>query len=524
MDQSLIRRLRVKFVAINMALAFLVLLLTFGGVCVVNHAHAVSEITEHLTYVLTRTSSMMQSKSAQVQDVQPLEKPEEERSIQELQLSGAISSVMQSAASNGPASSVDDGNSADAQGEASLQDADEPDAFASDAVATAEVIPQASVESTGANGAAAGGVAGSMAPIVIGSTENTSAALTAVFKGERNGIYTTIPAYTTAMLPESILLRADAAVIESPDSEGYLPEFDLMYQKLATTGGWYVAYADASSTHEWQTLAILLTLIGLIALVGFFLINIGFSSWALRPVAVSLRQQQQFTADASHELKTPLTVILANLSILRSHPDSTVAEQMQWVESSEREADRMQLLVNDMLSLARPKASGKQAAVQQAEPVDFSDLVEGEVLQFESVAFERGILLDSSIQKGVMVMGDPEKLGRMASTLIDNACKYVEDNGLVDVRLDVIAKGALGDSVARLRVHNTGEAIPPDQLEHLFDRFYRADKARTGGKGGYGLGLAIGRQIAREANGDITVESSKSAGTTFTVTLPLSEA
>lgn len=552
MEQGIIRRLRVKFIAINMALAFLVLLVTFGTVCALNHVDSVNTINAHLTYVLTRAASSANNSAAQLESVKPLERPDVAKadisitkSFSEAASNPAITidnlpTNAQSEkapsddagaddASAGSPSSHDAADAAESaafpaepsedESAPNVDDATE-DAAESDAATDAQASVASDPPSSSAPSAAS---TGSVAAPVIGSGEASTTILTAVFKVEENGIYTTIPAYTTATLPESILLRADETVINSPSANGYLPEYDLMYEKLHTDGGWFVAYANASSTHIWQGLAMLLAMVGLIALLVFFLINILFSQWATRPVAMSIRRQQQFTADASHELKTPLTVILANLSILRSHADSTVAEQMQWVESSETEAHRMQLLVNDMLSLARPQTASMGTAPAPAENVDLSDLVEGEALQFESVAFERGIMLDSRIQEGVHVAGDPEKLGRMVSTLIDNACKYADDDGLVDVTLEVDASGTVSDPKALLRVHNSGEPIPPGELQHVFDRFYRADKARTGGKGGYGLGLAIGQQIAHEHNGEITVASSAGSGTTFTVTLPLSD-
>lgn len=502
MEQVVIKRLRIKFIAINMTLAFLVLLITFGTVCALNHANSVNTINSQLSYVLTRAAASLSHPSDQVQGVKPLAQPDIER---------ADISLIRETTPFG-----EDAFEADEEAGASNQSS------ASDRAASDSVSASAATEE-GTSNASAPATSASVAPPVIGSGQGSTTLLTAVFKVTESGIYTTIPAYTTATIPENILLRADDTVLNSPNTRGYLAEYDLMYEKLHQDDAWIIAYANASSTHAWRQLAVLLVIVGLIALIVFFLINILFSQWATRPVAASIRQQQQFTADASHELKTPLTVILANLSILRSHADSTVAEQMQWVESSETEAQRMQLLVNDMLSLARPQSGSTSAPAVRQEPVDLTDLVEGEVLQFESVAFERGILLDSRIQEDIQVRGDAEKLGRMVSTLIDNACKYVETNGLVEITLEVDASSAVADPDARLRVHNTGDPIPPDELMHVFDRFYRADKARTGGKGGYGLGLAIGQQIAHEHNGEITVTSSADTGTTFTVTLPLYE-
>ena len=238
-------------------------------------------------------------------------------------------------------------------------------------------------------------------------------------------------------------------------------------------------------------------------------------------------QQQQFIADASHELKTPLTVMLANLSILKSRPQETVADQAQWVESTEVEAERMQGLVNDMLELARPKQAPALGAAETR--VDFSDLAEGEVLQFEAVAFERGISLESEAEEGLQVTGDEARLKRLAAILLDNACKYAEPQGedAPFINVSLVREG----SFAVLSVRNSGPAIPPEDLPRLFDRFYRVDKSRTkapaGGsadvpsKGGFGLGLAIAQDIVRAHNGTIAVTSTNPKGTTFTVKLPL---
>ena len=144
------------------------------------------------------------------------------------------------------------------------------------------------------------------------------------------------------------------------------------------------------------------------------------------------------------------------------------------------------------------------------------------MLQFESVAFELGVEIDDDIDEGVYVEGDAERLGRMVATLIDNACKYAGDGMSVDVTLRKTLPNGMREK-AELKVHNDGPAIPEEDLPHVFDRFYRADKARTSSKGGYGLGLAIGQEIAHEHDGTIEVESSEADGTTFTVTLPLAD-
>lgn len=138
------------------------------------------------------------------------------------------------------------------------------------------------------------------------------------------------------------------------------------------------------------------------ALAVFLVISLFFSRWALRPVARAWTQQRRFVADASHDLKTPLTVILANTSIALEHPERSVASQSQWLESTQHEAEAMQGLVGDLLTLAKmdeEEAAAQSGAARPAlEEVDLSDVIEGEVLQFESVAFERGVKLESQVE------------------------------------------------------------------------------------------------------------------------------
>ena len=173
----------------------------------------------------------------------------------------------------------------------------------------------------------------------------------------------------------------------------------------------------------------------------------------------------------------------------------------------------MQELVNDMLELARPASAAKDSQVP--ENVDFTDLVENLALQFESVAFEKGVSIECQIEPGVKVQGSRKRLQRLASTLIDNACKYARSDSSVTVKLSKSAKDAT------LSVHNEGQSIPAEDLPHIFDRFYRTDKARTSDTGGFGLGLAIAREVAREHGGDICAESSQKKGTTFSATIAL---
>lgn len=333
----------------------------------------------------------------------------------------------------------------------------------------------------------------------------------AVYMVSSDESYTIVSAFTTAQIDSDVLSEASTRINSLDNGFGTFNDLGLHYEKRTTVNATYVAFADTSSTSSWESLAVSLLIAAIAILVVFFVISFFLSNWALRPVKEAWESQKQFVADASHELKTPLTVILANNSILLKHSQDSIASQSQWIESTQVEAQNMQGLVNEMLELAQVES---RAAIEHSM-LDFSDLVDGIALQFESVAFERGCEYRENVKEGLLVDGDESRLRKAVSTLIENALKYVDEKGVVTITLSA------NDRKSILEISNTGTAISKEDIPHIFDRFYRTDKARTSGTGGYGLGLAIAREIAREHNGDITCESNEKAGTVFTMTLPL---
>lgn len=352
---------------------------------------------------------------------------------------------------------------------------------------------------------------GKFAPPMIGGHEGENDTTpVAVYVMDETGALVMQEGSTTASLSDSVADEAASEVIASDDSSGTLGALRLVYLKQTADDQTYIAFADLSAIEGWQSLALRLAAAGAVVLAIVFLTSFVFANWALEPVRSAWSSQRRFVTDASHDLKTPLTVILANASILLKHPERTIASQSQWIESTQVEAENMQGLINEMLELSQAE---EQHATDFSD-VDFSDLVDGIALQFESVAFERACTFDADIAPDIHVRGSETHLRKMVTTLIDNALKYADDQGEVSVALDTAG------TRARLRVHNSGPSISPDDLPHLFERFYRSDKARTSGEGGFGLGLAIAQETAHVHNGNITVESADGAGTTFTVTLP----
>ena len=314
-------------------------------------------------------------------------------------------------------------------------------------------------------------------------------------------------------IADDVILTAVGNVLASGRQEGLLSSLNLRYLIRSYSGSARIAFAD--TTNEKTAAARWLfssLLIGLGGLGAFFVISLYLSGWALKPVSAAWEQQRQFVADASHELKTPLTVILANVDILLRHKDETVVRQQKWVEYTKEEAERMKKLVDEMLFLAKSDAA---RAPSSFLPLNFSDVLWNSVLPFESVAFELHVILESHIAPDICLQGDEGQLRQLAAILLDNACKYAGEGGKIAISLEK------WQDKAKLAVHNTGSPIPPGQLPRIFERFYRADSSRARSQGGYGLGLAIAKTIVDGHKGKITAESSAAEGTTFTVMLPL---
>ncbi len=256
-------------------------------------------------------------------------------------------------------------------------------------------------------------------------------------------------------------------------------------------------------------------LLFLVALVLFFLLSLYLSRLALKPVEKAWQQQNQFIADASHELKTPLTVILANLDILSSHEDRTIQDQSKWLNNTKEEASRMKQLVENLLFLARSDAGVINDVIHSNTLVDFSNLVLKSTLIFESIAFENKVAMANEIENDIILNGCESQLKQVVSILLDNACKYAEKNGTIFIELKK------SNHLAVLAVRNSGEVISPIEQTHIFERFYRTDKSRVRKEGGYGLGLSIAKTIIEHHKGKISVVSDPSDGTIFTVSLPL---
>jgi two-component system sensor histidine kinase CiaH len=282
----------------------------------------------------------------------------------------------------------------------------------------------------------------------------------------------------------------------------------------AQTGQQLLIEVGRSTEPEEQALRqLLFVLIGgggaglVLALVGGYLL----AGVALRPIRAAMDSQRAFIADASHDLRTPLSVIRADAELLKRHDAEPINANREAVDDIIGESDRLGTMVGQMLILAQADAG--QATLSLSE-VALDELVTDVARSMRLLAAERSVSLETDVDGPLAVRGDSDRLRQLVVILTDNAIKYTDAGG--SVRLEVRRPSR---RKAVVRVSDTGCGIPAEALPRIFDRFYRVDKARSREAGGTGLGLAIARWIVEAHGGSIHVESEPGVGTTMTVEL-----
>lgn len=247
-----------------------------------------------------------------------------------------------------------------------------------------------------------------------------------------------------------------------------------------------------------------------ISLILIFFISLLLANWTIKPVAKAWNQQKEFIANASHELKTPLTVISTNTDVVLSNPEDTVENQSKWLNYIKNETFRMSKLVNNLLCIAKYDAKRIETTFTK---VDFSNIVSSICLQYEPLAYENRKNLITEIDDNIEILADEDKIKQIVNILMDNALKYSLENGTIKITLKKVKQ-----SSACLTVSNSSENISQENLDKIFDRFYRVDDSRNRKTGGSGLGLNIAKTIIENHNGTIRAVN-KDNITSFIVTL-----
>lgn len=281
----------------------------------------------------------------------------------------------------------------------------------------------------------------------------------------------------------------------------------------APDGGMAIVQAAQSRRVVWEAVGRLLLILVPVGIVGLLLSGVGglfMSRRAIQPVKDSIQRQRTFIADASHELKTPLALAKINAQVMERNPADP--DNREIIEDQLYEIDRMDALLSDLLVLARLDAGRLDV---DRKPFDLAIVAAETASRFLMRAAEEGVRLEVEVPDELPVYGDPDRTSQILAALLDNAMRYTPKSGSITV------SGRLLDGRAEASVTDTGPGIAPEHLPHVFDRFYRAEAARTRAGGGTGLGLSIARDLARAQDGDLLAGNAPSSGARFTLRLPV---
>ena len=298
-------------------------------------------------------------------------------------------------------------------------------------------------------------------------------------------------------------------IISCEDHFGTLDEHGIIYYYEKANDVAKIAICSTSYINSRMfRIYILMAVTFIIAMLLLLPLSMKLAHFAEEPLKKAVSMERTFVGDLSHDMKTPITIIMANNSIIRSNPDSTINDNMQWIDSTDRAAEDMMQMISNMMTLTSVDVPKKN---METVPVSLTSAAQRCMLQFESLAYEKGIELEYDIKEELTVRATDDYIKRICSSLVENALKYEPSGG------KIIVKAYSKKHKAFFVVQNLNSIISEDDFPHIFDRFYRGDKTRSLTPG-HGLGLPIIKQMSVLCGGDISASSSSKDGTVFTVT------
>lgn len=260
---------------------------------------------------------------------------------------------------------------------------------------------------------------------------------------------------------------------------------------------------------------LLFTLLGayIVSVISLFFIFQSYAKKAVKPIEDAFIKQKELVANASHELKTPLAIISTSLSIINSNPASNIRNHKKWFDNISNQTDRMSILINDMLDLARADSEIEE---KKKTIVDISNILRGVLLSMEAIFFENAFDISTNIKDNLKIYGSAESIEKLFYILIENAVKYTPTNGIIVINLYTEKKKVF------FSIQNSGEAISEEKLLKLFDRFYRADESHNQGiSQSFGLGLSIAKSILDNMGATITLNRQNKDFTEFVISFKM---
>lgn len=270
-------------------------------------------------------------------------------------------------------------------------------------------------------------------------------------------------------------------------------------------GAKYVFLDCRREISNFRTVLVTTISVSLLGLAAVFVLVVIFSRMVFRPVEESIQKQKRFITDASHELKTPLTIIDANTEVMEME-----SGESQWTKSTRKQIQRLSGLVQQLVTLSR---LDEEKGLEEKCEFNLSEAVSECVQSYESLAQTREKNLTLNIEEDITYTGDERSIRQLAGILMDNAVKYSSENGNITLTLKKKGKKIF------LEVYNDADDLPQGKMDVLFERFYRLDSSRNSGTGGSGIGLSVAKAIVQAHKGKITAENKNGRGLTITVIL-----
>lgn len=294
-------------------------------------------------------------------------------------------------------------------------------------------------------------------------------------------------------------------IMEANKTSGYSGIYK--YAIVETQDGYMLIFMDSRSQIQTAKLFLLISCgVAFVTLFLMFILISVFSKRILRPISESMEKQKQFITDAGHEIKTPIAIISANADVLE-----LTGGESEWITSIRNQTIRLDKLVKNLLLLSKTDESDLKRVFTE---LNLSNIVTGTVESFHTVAEAQNKKISLDIKPDLKIQGDENSIQQLISTLVDNAIKYSDEGGSIKITMIQTKKGT------KINVFNTTDGVVTENLNKLFDRFYRADSSRARETGGYGIGLSIAKSIVEAHHGKITVKSEDGKSICFTVILP----
>lgn len=297
------------------------------------------------------------------------------------------------------------------------------------------------------------------------------------------------------------------SVLTKSEQQGFIGKYRFLC--CSEESSMRIIFLDCSRKIEsFQSFLFASIFMALLGYIIFFFVILFFSGKIIHPVSESYEKQKQFITDAGHEIKTPLAIIQADADVLAMD-----IGESEWLEDIKKQTERLAALTNDLVYLSRMEESGDN---MQMIEFPFSDVVEETALSFQSFAQTQDKIFKCNIQPMISLVGDEKSIRQLVDILMDNAMKYSPANGTVSITVQKQGRQI------RLTVFNTVETpVPKEQLNLIFERFYRMDSSRSSQTGGYGIGLSMAKAIVSVHNGKIYATTRNSQSLEITAQFPI---